>query len=55
MKDKIGEDGKVELITSETQKFDTLSNGKIIKSFNLLSHWFRKLKIKYKVKSMKTY
>lgn len=30
MKDKIGEDGKVELITSETQIFDTLSNGKII-------------------------
>lgn len=30
MKDKIGEDGKVELITSETQMFDTLSNGKII-------------------------
>jgi gliding motility-associated lipoprotein GldJ len=30
MKDKIGEDGKVELVTSETQKFDTLSNGKIV-------------------------
>ena len=30
MKDKIGEDGKVELVTSETQIFDTLSNGKII-------------------------
>jgi gliding motility-associated lipoprotein GldJ len=30
MKDKIGEDGKVELITSETQIYDTLSNGKII-------------------------
>lgn len=30
MKDKIGEDGKVELVTAETQKFDTLSNGKII-------------------------
>ena len=38
MKDKIGEDGKVELITSETQIYDTLSNGKIISSFkfNLL-------------------
>ena len=30
MKNKIGEDGKVELVTPETQKFDTLSNGKII-------------------------
>ncbi|MGV3695606.1 gliding motility lipoprotein GldJ [Flavobacterium sp.] len=30
MKDKIGEDGKVELVTAETQKFDTLSNGKIV-------------------------
>jgi len=30
MKDKIGEDGKVELVTAETQKFDTLSNGRII-------------------------
>jgi gliding motility-associated lipoprotein GldJ len=30
MKDKIGEDGKVELITSENIKSDTLSNGKII-------------------------
>jgi gliding motility-associated lipoprotein GldJ len=30
MKDKIGEDGKVELITAETQKYDTLSNGKIV-------------------------
>jgi len=30
MKNKIGDDGKVELITSETQIFDTLSNGKII-------------------------
>lgn len=30
MKNKIGEDGKVELITAETQKYDTLSNGKII-------------------------
>ncbi|MGL2967583.1 gliding motility lipoprotein GldJ [Flavobacterium sp. XGLA_31] len=30
MKDKIGDDGKVELVTAETQKFDTLSNGKII-------------------------
>ena len=29
-KNKIGEDGKVELITQETQKFDTLSNGKVI-------------------------
>lgn len=30
MKNKIGEDGKVELVTAETQRFDTLSNGKII-------------------------
>ncbi len=30
MKDKIGEDGKVELVTAETQKFDTLNNGKIV-------------------------
>ena len=30
MKDKIGDDGKVEIVTGETQKFDTLSNGKII-------------------------
>lgn len=30
MKNKIGEDGKVELVTAETQVFDTLSNGKII-------------------------
>ena len=30
MKDKIGEDGKVELVTKETQKFDTMPNGKII-------------------------
>jgi gliding motility-associated lipoprotein GldJ len=30
MKNKIGEDGKVELVTAENQKFDTLSNGKII-------------------------
>jgi gliding motility-associated lipoprotein GldJ len=30
MKNKIGEDGKVELVTAETQKFDTLSNGKIV-------------------------
>jgi len=30
MKNKIGEDGKVELVTAETQQFDTLSNGKII-------------------------
>ncbi len=29
-KNKIGEDGKVEIVTSETQKYDTLSNGKII-------------------------
>jgi gliding motility-associated lipoprotein GldJ len=29
-KNKIGEDGKVELVTSETQKFDTLANGKIV-------------------------
>jgi gliding motility-associated lipoprotein GldJ len=29
-KNKIGEDGKVELVTKETQKFDTLSNGKLI-------------------------
>jgi len=30
MKNKIGEDGKVELITAETQKFDILKNGKIV-------------------------
>jgi gliding motility-associated lipoprotein GldJ len=30
MKNKIGEDGKVEIVTAETQKFDTLSNGKVI-------------------------
>ena len=30
MKNKIGEDGKVELVTAETQKYDTLSNGKIV-------------------------
>jgi gliding motility-associated lipoprotein GldJ len=30
MKDKIGEDGKVELITAETIKYDTLPNGKVI-------------------------
>ncbi|MDI9257996.1 MULTISPECIES: gliding motility lipoprotein GldJ [Flavobacterium] len=30
MKNKIGEDGKVELVSAETQQFDTLSNGKIV-------------------------
>lgn len=30
MKNKIGDDGKVVLVTPETQKYDTLSNGKII-------------------------
>ncbi|MGG7036164.1 MAG: gliding motility lipoprotein GldJ [Flavobacterium sp.] len=30
MKDKIGDDGKVTLVTAETQKFDTLSNGRIV-------------------------
>jgi gliding motility-associated lipoprotein GldJ len=30
MKNKIGEDGKIELVKPETQKYDTLSNGKII-------------------------
>lgn len=30
MKDKIGEDGKAELVTAETQKYDTMPNGKII-------------------------
>ena len=30
MKNKIGDDGKVELVTTETQKFDTLPNGKIV-------------------------
>ena len=30
MKNKIGEDGKVELVTAENQKFDTISTGKII-------------------------
>ena len=29
-KNKIGEDGKVELVTQETQKFDTMRNGKLI-------------------------
>lgn len=29
-KNKIGDDGKVDLVTQETQKFDTLSNGRII-------------------------
>ncbi len=29
-KNKIGEDGKVELVTGETQTFDTLPNGKIV-------------------------
>ncbi len=29
-KDKIGEDGKVELVTTETQKFDTLANGRVM-------------------------
>jgi len=29
-KNKIGTDGKVELVTKETQKFDTLSNGRIM-------------------------
>src|SRR5574343_2071855 len=30
MKNKIGQDGKVELVTAESQQFDTLSNGKIV-------------------------
>lgn len=30
MKDKIGEDGKVELVTGETQKFDTMPNGRVM-------------------------
>ncbi len=29
-KNKIGDDGKVELVTGESQKFDTLSNGRIM-------------------------
>jgi gliding motility-associated lipoprotein GldJ len=29
-KNKIGEDGKVELVTQETQKFDTLPNGRVM-------------------------
>ncbi len=29
-KNKIGEDGKVELVTGETQKFDTLANGRVM-------------------------
>jgi gliding motility-associated lipoprotein GldJ len=29
-KNKIGDDGKVEIVTAETQKFDTLPNGKIM-------------------------
>jgi len=30
MKNKIGEDGKVELVTAETQKMDTMPNGKVL-------------------------
>ncbi len=30
MKNKIGDDGKVEVVTAETQRFDTLPNGKVI-------------------------
>ncbi len=30
MKNKIGDDGKVEIVTAETQTYDTLSNGKIV-------------------------
>ena len=30
VKNKIGDDGKVELVTAETQKFDTMPNGKVI-------------------------
>ncbi len=30
LKDKIGKDGKIEIVTSATQKFDTLANGKIV-------------------------
>lgn len=30
MKDKIGEDGKAELVTAETQKFDTMPNGRVM-------------------------
>ena len=30
MKDQIGDDGKVVLVTPETQKFDTLSNGRVV-------------------------
>lgn len=30
MKNKIGEDGKVELVQADSQKFDTLPNGKVI-------------------------
>ena len=29
-KNKIGDDGKVELVTAETQKFDTLPNGRVM-------------------------
>ncbi|WP_394760249.1 gliding motility lipoprotein GldJ [Flavobacterium sp.] len=29
-KNKIGDDGKIELVTTETMKYDTLSNGKIL-------------------------
>lgn len=29
-KNKMGDDGKVELVTAETQKFDTLSNGRVM-------------------------
>jgi gliding motility-associated lipoprotein GldJ len=30
MKNKIGDDGKVEIVTAETQTYDTLSNGRIV-------------------------
>jgi gliding motility-associated lipoprotein GldJ len=30
MKNKIGDDGKIEIVTAETQMYDTLSNGKIV-------------------------
>jgi gliding motility-associated lipoprotein GldJ len=33
MKNAIGEDGKVELVTSDTQVYDTLSNGKIVAKY----------------------
>jgi hypothetical protein len=30
LKNKIGADGKIEIVTAENMKFDTLSNGRIV-------------------------